>query len=48
MAALAAIGQSDPLKGDADELRAAIQRRLLESARAPGAASGGSVAAAPR
>ena len=48
MAALAAIGQSDPLKGDADELRAAIQRRLLESARAPGAASAGSVAAAPR
>jgi len=35
MGALASIGQSDPLKEDADELRAAIQRRLLESARAP-------------
>lgn len=35
IAALAPIGRSDPLKEDADELRAAIQRRLLESARAP-------------
>lgn len=34
IAALAAIGHSDPLRADADELRAAIQRRLLESARA--------------
>lgn len=48
MAALASIGQSDPLKRDADELRAAIQRRLLESARANGPASAGSVTAAPR
>jgi tetratricopeptide (TPR) repeat protein len=41
MAVLASIGQSDPLKRDADELRAAIQRRLLESARTHGAGSGG-------
>ena len=27
------VGNSDPLKGDADELRAAIQRKLLEAAR---------------
>lgn len=34
MSALAFIGPSDPLRAEADELRAAIQRRLLESARA--------------
>lgn len=48
IAALASIRQSDPLKGDADELRAAIQRRLLESARSQGPASAGSVTAAPK
>ncbi len=32
--ALDSIGQSDPKRGEADELRAAIQRKLLEAARA--------------
>jgi hypothetical protein len=48
LAALRSIGQSDPLKSEADELRAAIQRRLLESARLqPAAAEGPSGAPAP-
>jgi hypothetical protein len=38
MSALAAIDPSDPLRTEADELRAAIQRQLLESARARSAA----------
>jgi hypothetical protein len=33
MAALEGVGQSDPLNSEADELRAAIQRKLLEAAR---------------
>jgi hypothetical protein len=33
LVALDAVGQADPRKGDADELRAAIQRRLLDAAR---------------
>jgi hypothetical protein len=33
--ALAAIGASDPRRAEADELKAAIQIRLLEAARAP-------------
>lgn len=40
---LDAVGNSDPLKREADELRAAIQRRLLEAARlqpAPAAGTG--------
>jgi hypothetical protein len=45
LAVLDGIGQSDPLKADADELRAAIQRTLLDAARvrpAPAAAPGAS------
>jgi hypothetical protein len=38
MSALASIDPSDPLRPEADELRAAIQRRLLESVRARPAA----------
>jgi hypothetical protein len=33
--ALAAINPADPRRADADELKAAIQRKLLESARLP-------------
>jgi tetratricopeptide (TPR) repeat protein len=38
LAALDGIGQSDPLKSDADELRAVIQRTLLDAARVPASA----------
>ncbi|HET7221540.1 MAG TPA: hypothetical protein VFJ02_25970 [Vicinamibacterales bacterium] len=48
MAALASIGHSDPLKADADELRAAIQRRLLESARARASGPADGTASAPK
>ncbi len=33
LVALDAVGQADPRRGDADELRAAIQRRLLDASR---------------
>ena len=35
LGALDAVGESDPMRREADELRAAIQRKLLEAARLP-------------
>jgi hypothetical protein len=46
--ALEPIGQAEPLRRDADELRAAIQRRLLEASRLPPAPAPPAEDAAPR
>jgi hypothetical protein len=47
---LDAVGEWDPVRRDADELRAAIQRKLLEAARLPAASTPvpGGAAAVPR
>ena len=45
---LDAVSESDPVRREADELRAAIQRKLLEAARLPAAPAPGAGAAAPR
>jgi hypothetical protein len=45
---LDAVGESDPLRREADELRAAIQRKLLESARLPAGPAPGGGAALPQ
>ncbi len=45
---LDAVGESDPVRREADELRAAIQRKLLEAARLPPAPPPGGESAAPR
>jgi hypothetical protein len=48
LTALEAVGQSDPRKPEADELRAAIQRRLLDSARVRPTPTTGNPAASDR
>jgi tetratricopeptide (TPR) repeat protein len=48
LAVLDAVGESDPLRREADELRAAIQRRLLEAARLPPLQPPGPAPAPPR
>jgi hypothetical protein len=45
---LDAVGESDPLRSEADELRAAIQRQLLEAARLPRMPSPGAASTVPR
>jgi hypothetical protein len=48
LTALAAVGISDPLRTEADELRAAIQRRLLDAGRTGPAATGSGPLPGPR
>ncbi len=48
LVALEAIGPADPLRRDADELRAAIQRKLLEASRLPAAPPPAPAEALPR
>ena len=45
---LDAVSESDPVRREADDLRAAIQRRLLEAARLPADPAPGGAAAVPR
>ncbi len=44
---LDAVGESDPMRRESDELRAAIQRTLLEAARLPAPQAAAAVVAAP-